>query len=112
MGLPALEVIDILSGGLAQEKPVTVASSVQPHPCTYISAPPAHPPASVPIVGVSESSHIPAVPTIELKPDEETTPPKSKTSDDSALISKCHHITPTLISPSVSAMLSTSSISF
>ena len=61
---------------------------------------------------VSGSNHVPAVPTIELKSDEETTLPNTKTSAESVPIPKCHHVTTTLISPSVSAMLSTSSISF
>ena len=65
LGLPVVEVIDLLSGGLAQTRPVTVATSVQPHPCTYTSTPPAPPPASVPVLGVSKFSSFPVVPTIE-----------------------------------------------
>ena len=112
LGLPAAEVIDLLSDGLVQARPVTEAASAQPHPCAYTSTPPAPPPASVWIVGVSEFSHIPAVPTIELKSNEETTPVKTKTSDDFVPISKCHGITTTVISLSVSATPSTSAISF
>ena len=74
LGSLALEVTDLLSGELAQAKPVTVAASAQLHPHTYTSSPPAPPSASVPVVGVTGPSYIPAVPTIELKSDEETTP--------------------------------------
>ena len=82
-GFPALEVIDLFSGRLVQAKLVTVTTSPQPHPCTYTSTPPAPPPASVTVVGVSEvevseSSHIPAVLTMELKSDEKTTLPKPR----------------------------------
>ena len=61
LGSPALEIIDLLSSGLAQANPVTIATSALPHPCTYTSTFPAPPLASVPVVGVSESNHIPAV---------------------------------------------------
>ena len=109
---PVVKVIDFLSGGLVQARPVTVAASAQPHPHTYTSMPPAPPVTSVPVVGITEFSHVPVVPTIESKSNEETTPPKTMTSDVSVLISKCHWVTTTLISPLVSAMVSTSSISF
>ena len=116
LGSPAVEVIDLLSGGLAQTKPVLL-SSAQPHPCTYTSIPPAPPPASVSVVGVSEvevfrPSHIPAVLTMELKSDEETTMLKAKTSAEYAPSPKHHHITLTLISPSVSTTPPTGSSSF
>ena len=100
---PAVEVVDLLLGGLSQSRPVTVTVTAPPHPCTYTSTPPAPPPASVPIVGVSKVRSIPAVPTIKSKSnepesDEEilTTSPKTKASNVSAMISKCHHINTTL----------------
>ena len=103
LGSPAVEVVDLLSGGLAQPRPVTVAASAQPHPGTYTSTPSTPPPASVLVIGVSNFILIPAVPTIESKSDEEipTSPQKTKASGVSALISKHHHITTTLISPSL-----------
>ena len=63
-------------------------------------------------VGDSESCHVPAVPTMDSKSDEETTLLKTKTSAESVLIPKHQCVSTTLISPSVSAMPSTSSISF
>ena len=68
---PALEVIDLPSGGLGQAKPVAITSA-KLHLHTYTSTLPALPPASIPVVGVSgvevsEPSYIPAVPTKELK---------------------------------------------
>ena len=111
LGSPVVEVVDLLSSGLSQSRPVIVATA-QPHPHTYTSTPPAPPPASVSVVEISESSPVPAVATIESKSDEEilTAPPKTKVSDLSALVSKCHHISTTLISLSISTMSSTSSI--
>ena len=91
-------------------------ATVQPHPCTFISTPPAHPLASVSTVKVSKGSPIPVMPTIESKSiesksDEEipTTPLKTKASNVSALVSKSLCITTTLISPSASTTPSTSS---
>ena len=111
LGLPASEVKDLISGGLAK------VSSAQLHPHTYTSTPPAPLLASIPVEGVSEvgvsgPSHISAVPTMESKSNEETTLPKAKTSAESAPSPKRHHITTTLISPSVSTMPSTGSTSF
>ena len=116
IGVTALEVIDLFSDGLVQANPVML-SSAQPHPHTYTSTPPALPPTSVPVVRVSEvevsgPSHVPAVPMMESKPDEETTLQKNKTSAESSPSPKCHCITLILISPSVSAMSSTGSTSF
>ena len=48
------EVMDVLSTGLSQSKPITVITA-QPHPYTYTATPPAPPPASVPVAGVSKS---------------------------------------------------------
>ena len=105
LGPPASEVIDFLSGGLAQATSSTLAAAVQPYQHAYTSTPPALPPTSVLVVGISTSStssHIPVVPPVELTSnDDETTPPKakiSKISDDF----KCHCIAPMLISPSLS----------
>ena len=113
LGLPAVEVVDHLSGGLAQSRPVTVAASVEPHPPTYTSTPPAPPPVSVLVLEVSEFSPIPVVPTPESKSDEKipTTPPKTKASDVF-----CTNFKTSLhyyhSNKSVSTMPSTSSISF
>ena len=78
LGSPAVEVVDLLSGGLSQSGPVTVTAQL--HPCTYTSTPSAPPPVSVLIVGVSKFSPIPAVSTVESKSEEEipTTPPKPR----------------------------------
>ena len=81
LGSPALEVIDLLSGRLAQVK-IVMLSSAQPYPCSYTFTPFAPPSASVPVVGVSEvvvcgPSHFPAVPTIKAKSHGETTLPKA-----------------------------------
>ena len=112
-GSPASEVTDLLSGGVAQTRPVTAAASAQPCPHTYTSTPPAPPPASVPVVGVTASIHIPVVPQLsQCLMMMKTTLLKTKISTDSAPISKCHQITTTLSSPSVPATSSASSISF
>ena len=107
LGSPASEVMDLLSSVLVQTTSSTIAASSQPHVCPYTSTPPAPPSTSVLVVGVSTSSHIPAVPPLEsTSNDDEATLPKamiSKISDDS----KCHCITPMLIS----LLPSTSSIS-
>ena len=58
LGSPAAQVIDLLSGGLMQIKPSTFVAPAQPHPHTYTSTLP----TSVPVVGVSTSSHVPVVP--------------------------------------------------
>ena len=112
VGSPAVEVVDLLSSGLSQSRPVTVTMTAQPHPCTYTSTPPAPPTASVPVVGVFECSPIPAMATIESNSDEKipTTPLKTKVSNIYVPVSKCHCVSPTLISLSVSTMSSTSSI--
>ena len=105
--------VDLLSGGLSQSRPVTVTATAQPcTSCTYTSTPPAPPPASVPVMGVSKSSPIPAVVTIESRSDEKflTTLPETKVSNIPVLVSKHHHISTTLISLSISTKLSTSSI--
>ena len=110
LGSPASEVIDLLSSGLVQTTSSTIVASAQSCLCTFTSTCPAPPLTSVLVVGVSTSStssHVPVVPPVEsMSDDGEATPPKAKTSrisDDS----KCHHITPILISP----LPSTSSIS-
>ena len=56
LGSPAVEMIDLLSSGVSQSRTVTVTWTAQPHLCTYTSTTPAPPPASVPVVGVSEFS--------------------------------------------------------
>ena len=87
-------------------------TTAQPHPHTYTATRPALPPASVPVVGVSESSPVPVIVTMESKPNEEIPTTlktlKTKISDIPAPVSKCH-ISTTLISSSVSAMPSGSS---
>ena len=82
LGPPAAEVLD-LSSGLSKSKQVTVVTAQAPH--TYTATPPTLPPTLVP------------------KPDEEIwTTSKTKISDIPVLVSKCHYISTTLISPSVS----------
>ena len=84
--------------------------TAQPHPQTYTATPPAPPPVLVPVVGVSKDNPVPAIVTIESKPDEEIlTTLKTKISDIPVLVSKCHYVSTTLISQSISTKLSTSS---
>ena len=82
-------------------------------PPTNTATPPAPPPASVPVVGVSKSCPIFGMVTIESKPDEEVSSNskviKTKISTIPVVISKCHQVSTTLISLSVSTVLSTSS---
>ena len=41
LGLPAAELVDLLSNGLLQSRRVMITVTAQPHPCTYTSTPPA-----------------------------------------------------------------------
>ena len=108
-GSLAAEVVGFLSSGLSKSKPVTVVTA-QLHPNTYTATPPAPPPALIHVAGVSDSSPVPVMAKIESKPDEEIlTTSKPKISDIPAPVSKCHHVSTTLVSPSVSAKPSTSS---
>ena len=54
LGLPAAEVVDLLSTGLSKSKPATLTTA-QPHPHTSPAIPPASLPVSFPAMGVSES---------------------------------------------------------
>ena len=112
VGSPAAEAVDVLSAGLSNSNPVTITTA-QPCPHTYTAIPPAPPQASVPIVGVSESSPIPVMATKESKPDGEI-PTTSKTikmkiSDIPAPFSNHCQVSTALISPSISTMPSTRS---
>ena len=113
LGLPAAEVMTLLSAGLSKSKPATVTMA-QPHPCTYTATPPAPPPASASVVGVIESSPVPVMVTMESKPEEEipTTSEtmKMKISNIPAPVYKCCQVSTTLTNPSVSPMPSTSSV--
>ena len=78
LGSPASKVIDPLSSGLAQTTSSTIAALAQPHPYPYTPTPPAPTPTSILVVGVSTSSHIPAVPPVEsTSDDDEATAPKA-----------------------------------
>ena len=51
LGSLVAQIVDLLSGGLAQTKSSTSAAPAQPHPQIYTSTPPAPPPSSVLVVG-------------------------------------------------------------
>ena len=70
LGSPAAEVTDLLLSDLSKSKQATVTTA-PPHPCIYTATPLAPPLASVPVVGVSDSSPVPVMVTVESKPDEE-----------------------------------------
>ena len=59
---PVVEVVDLLSSGLSQSRPVIVMAQL--HPCTYTSTPSAPPPVSVLIVGVSKSQQPHPIPRL------------------------------------------------
>ena len=93
------------------------ADAIQQLEVALLGSPAVEVVASVLMVGVSEFNPILAMPTVESKSiepksDKEilTTLPKSKASNASVPVSKCHHVATTLISPSVSTMPLTSSI--
>ena len=57
LGTLAVQVIDLLAGGLAPSS--TLVVSAQPHPRAYTLTPPVPPPTSVLVVGISSTSQGP-----------------------------------------------------
>ena len=111
LGSTMAQVVDLLSKGLVQAKALTSVTPAQPHPGIYTSTPPAPPPSSVLVAGVSTTSPKPAVvPTMEsMSSMDESTPPKAKGSKISVEDLPHHHITPTPVGSSSSS--SSSSVS-
>ena len=70
MGSPAAVIMDFLSAILSRSKSATVITA-QPCSHTYTATIPAPHPASLPVVGVSESNPVPVMATAESKPDKE-----------------------------------------
>ena len=62
LGTLVAQVIELLSGGLsmASTSMSTSVTPVQPHPRSYTSTPPALPPSSVSVLGISTTSPTPA----------------------------------------------------
>ena len=104
MGSPAAQIIDLLSGGLAQSSAATTATLLTPvkhHPRNYTSTSLAPPPTSVPVEGISK-----AIPTSSSGVVEPAAPqPKETMATDSA---PCWHITPTPVESSLSTIASLS----
>ena len=99
LGSPAANVVELLSAGLEQTKPIL--QTMQPCPQTYTSFPPAPIPMVVPVLGLSTIS------TPGIEKTEKTT----ESQDVPVIAPKCHHITPTLGTSSAPPLLSTSSSS-
>ena len=89
LGLPAAEIVDLLLTSLSKSKPSMVAT-VQPCPHTYTATTPAPPLASLPKMGISQSS---PVLVMESKPDEKVASTskaiKTKISTTPVNVSKC-----------------------
>ena len=62
LGTLAVQVVDLLPGGLAPSS--TLVVSAQPHPRAYTLTPPAPPPTSVPVMGISSTSQGPALTSV------------------------------------------------
>ena len=112
LGSLAAQVVDLLSGRLAQTNSSTSATPAQPHLRIYTSTLPAPPPSSVLVMRVPTTSQIPVVvPTMESSSGvKESAPAKAKVSkipDDF----QCWCITPTVVCllSSVGTSLSSSS---
>ena len=91
---PEADVVGLLSDGLEQTRPVL--QTIQPHPQTYTSTPPAPIPMAVPILGIS---------TISTPSVEKTT----ESQDIPVMTPKYHHLTPMLVTSSASPLVSASS---
>ena len=108
LGLPATEVVDLLSTSISKSKPIA-GTVAQPGSHTYTTTPPVPPPDFVSVAGVSESNPVSDMVTTESKPNEEIPTTlktiKLKISSIPVQISKFHCISTTLIRPSVQQCL-------
>ena len=94
LGSPAADVIDLLSAGLDQTRPILW--TMQPHPQTYTSTPPVTIPTAVAILGISTVS----TPSVEKTTESQDVP---------VMTLKHHHLTPMPVTSSASPLPSTSS---
>ena len=103
LGSPAAQVIDLLSGGWVQTKPVP--TSIHPHSQVYTSTPPAPASTSVPVLGVS------SLISTESMPHDESLKTATESQDVPMSTPQHHHIIPTPVQLSDSPMPFTSSTS-
>ena len=94
LGSPAADVVELLSAGLEQTRPIL--QTMQPHPQTYTSTPLVPIPMAVPILGLS---------TISTSSVDRTT----ESQDVPVMTLKHHHLTPMPITSSAPPLPSTSS---
>ena len=102
---PAAQVIDLLSGGWVQTKPVPTTTSIWPCPQVYTSTLPATALTSVPVLGVS------SLISTESMPSDESLTTGMESQDVPMSTPKHCHITPTPVWSSDSPMPFTSSTS-